>query len=107
MMEYTLGSFPASFIAKASSSKESLILKNSTIEKYFHRLSGDQFEVSYQRDSKAKRRWKEVRSLENLVDPDLYPHFYELIKQTLLYDPNQRITAQQALQLPFFKTNQF
>jgi len=118
MMEVILGPFPQHILATNTSpvsqkenaseeqSPEKVHPKNLTIEKYFKK---DPERVLYCVDfpqsttsSRSRRRVRELKKLEEIVDLNEHAEFYDLIKRTLEYDPNKRIKASEALEHPFF-----
>ncbi|CAG8522653.1 7464_t:CDS:2 [Diversispora eburnea] len=64
--------------------------------------------LNYPNDETTKQSRKYVRSLrtlEEIIEPEKSPfreQFYDLLQQLLLYDPNERITARDALRHSFF-----
>lgn len=71
--------------------------------KFFKRLKLD---YPQQETTRASRRFvKAMKKLEEII-PDnnkFCRNFLDLLKKIFVYDPNDRITAKQALQHPWFK----
>jgi dual-specificity kinase len=108
MMETILGPFPKNMLFYQDDDSNTLESKNSTVEKYF-RQNDQQFCVDYPQkstSSRSKRRVSELQKLEELIDIENHPDFYDLIKKTLLYEPEKRITAREALEHSFFTSYQ-
>ncbi|RHZ75357.1 hypothetical protein Glove_216g66 [Diversispora epigaea] len=95
MMEHILGRIPDRIIKQMCRANQLKYFKGNKI-------------LNYPNDETTKQSRKYVRSLRTLdeiIEPKKSPfreQFCDLLQQLLLYDPNERITARDALRHPFF-----
>jgi len=96
MMEKVLGPVPDTLVQRVGSTRS---------EKYFS-FRGDKGKLMWKPSTSDERRhMRRVVPLKDLLIHEKHDLFYDLLKKTLSYDPDTRITASQALQHPFFKEN--
>jgi len=53
------------------------------------------------KSDRSRRKIHYMKSLDELLDKEKNPEFYDLIRKCLIYTPDERITAKEAMQHPF------
>ncbi|CAG8554705.1 14001_t:CDS:2 [Acaulospora morrowiae] len=95
MMEHVLGRIPDRIIRQMCRTNQA---------KYFR--GGRLLNYPNNDTTKQSRKYVDsMRTLEEIIEPEKSisrKHFYDLIRQLLLYDPNERIKARDALRHAFF-----
>jgi len=91
LFEYTLGPLPSSLIKRTSGAKRDFFSSAGSVkwEEYLH-------------DPQIARRIDNQQPLLHYIHPDDVL-FYDVITKMLCYEPEGRLTADEALQHPFFK----
>jgi dual-specificity kinase len=94
MMEIVLGTFPNSFIRHLSPEKNNLLFKKGRV-KYPTETT----------EKSSKDFLNQMLPISSIISPrnDFEEAFLDLIRSMLLFDPDDRITAHEALGHPFFK----
>ena len=94
MMERVTGPLPAHMIAKAHHSSR----------KYFNEAGRVVFPSEGSHET--TKYVDEMRPLNEIIDTTKYPLFYDVVSKLFAYDPDARLTAAQALEHPFFKSDE-
>ncbi|PKK65118.1 kinase-like protein [Rhizophagus irregularis] len=95
MMEHVLGKIPDRLVRQMSRHHQSKYFRGSRL-------------LNFNNDdtTKQSRKYvKSLRSLNEIIEPEkstFKNQFYDLLRQLLLYDPTERISARTALRHPFF-----
>ncbi|KAG0165840.1 dual specificity protein kinase kns1 [Apophysomyces sp. BC1034] len=95
MMEVVLGKLPLRIIRTSSRDAQ----------KYFK--DGRLKYPAHDTTKQSRKYVRALKPLEEIISPSttLTRHFLDLVGRMLLYDPNSRITAREALRHPFFHIN--
>lgn len=92
MMERVTGPLPGHMIARAHHSAR----------KYFNEAGRVVFPG--EGSGETTRYVDEMMPLDRIVNVEKYPEFFDIVGKLFAYDPDARLTADQALDHPFFKS---